>query len=189
MDNSADRVRICEEFLNGISPTLLQDMKTVLTQRGGKKGGLYLQGPPSCGKTIVVKLMCAYYNFIDVGIIPHTSDTDKFMFQDCLNKNILVAEELALTDIGADQLKLVLEGHFLASTETKGKGRQKIRQTPTVITANRNIVASCPWQWLPLKDRLFIHYFNKRIEQEHEINFIHLLSNQQLYNIALTLFA
>lgn len=181
-------LQIVQEFLQSISPTLQETIQTVLQLKGGKKGGIYLHGRANCGKSIVVKLMCAFFNFENIGVIPHTSDTDKFMFQDCINKNILVAEELALTDIGADNIKLVLEGHFLASAETKGGGRVLLKRAPVVITANRNIVSCCPWQWEPLKSRLFVINFTTQIPPTHPINFIHYVCKEKLTVLARSLF-
>lgn len=174
--------------MNSIHPDLYRDMKTILNQKGGKKGGIYLQGKPSTGKSIIVKLFYGAFDTNDIGIISRADEKDKFWLQDIKDKLVYVAEEMVCTDKGADDLKMLLEGHELFSFEMKNRGRFRQSRRPIILTSNFHLTCMCPRQWNPLKDRLFTHYAHTIVPTDHIMTQLYTMDRQELKELCEELF-
>lgn len=181
-------VKHLRNFMNDIDPLLIDSISQVLRGASGKRGAVHLQGPPSTGKSIIVRLFCAPWQRHEIGVIVRSADNNTFWMQDLVGKKCYVGEEICLSDTGADAFKLVLEGHFLACTDVKNKNKVGLQKRPTILTSNFNICYMCPRQTESVNARLLQFTTSKIITRDNPINQIHLLDNEQLYLLHKMLF-
>lgn len=177
-----------KQWFDSIDVRLIPTIKSVLNGTCGKKGAILLQGPPSTGKSIIVKIFCAKWDRRNIGVITRSCDNNTFWMQDLIHKDVYVGEELCLSDVGADAFKLVLEGHFLASTDVKNKDKVGLPRRPIILTSNFNICYLCPRQTESVLARCNHFMFNIVIEETHPINIVHSMTNEQLYKLHCDLF-
>lgn len=188
MAAAQNRLVIARNFLDDVSPELYECMKKVLHQKGGKRGCIILQGPPDCGKSIVVKLFSAAFDLDRIGIITRIEGDTRFQFQDLNEKDCWVAEEMTLSDVAADSFKLMCEGSRFFTIEEKHKGLMKVKRKPLIVTSNFHICVMCPRQWAPIKARSYFFGMNTPVPEDADINFIHTMSESSLMRLGKALF-
>lgn len=116
----------------------------MLAKKLGKKGGIYLKGPPNVGKSLLVKMISSLVALDEIGTVSRAPES-RFWLDDIYDKALVVAEEYIVNDIEADQLKLHLEGHELATSEKKNGGKRKMKKRqPWLITSNFELTCMCP---------------------------------------------
>lgn len=164
---------IVKPFLCTIDINLQDEIQALLNGHGGKRGGLFLQGPPGCGKSLVTKLILGGFEDDEIGIVARCSEDNRFWAQDLIGKEIYVGEEFIVNDINADHLKLLLEGSRLAMCEKRNIGLRRIPRKPFVITSNFNLTVMCPRHYGAMYDRLFAHHVTIKIPDSAAINAVH----------------
>ena len=146
-------LRWCKQ--QAINPTELAiDIYFVLSQYVPKKNTLYLQGQSDAGKTYWVNSLLPNKSLL--GEMITSSD---FAFQECVNKELILINELVLTTPEQAELhKKVWEGQPV-TVNIKNKAAQIINRKPVICTSN-NLV----WQFqtnerIPFLNRSF-QYLN-----------------------------
>lgn len=167
-------------------PGLRSAFSTVLQMKGGKRGGLYLHGPPSTGKSIIVRLASSLFPRDKIGICSRSAEDDKFWMSDLIGADLYVAEEMLLNDVSADALKMSLEGHHLWTVEQKySKKRIPIPdRKPWIITSNFHLCCMCTRQTASVMARLFKFTLDKPIPDSSELAHIHTLPMHVLVRVA-----
>lgn len=143
-------------WLTAYGRNFLADCCKVLQLKNGKKGGIFLNGPPDCGKSILVNLLTSGVDLDELGFVQRHGD-NKFWLQHTVGKRLVIAEEYICSDTEADQLKLHLEGSPFATVEQKNKILQRVtKRQPWIITSNFNICVMCPRQHQSVAARLLL---------------------------------
>lgn len=180
---------ICQ-WLERVQPGLLPAIRLWCQLKTGKRGCLYLKGPANCGKSLLVRLIAAYFGYEHCGLVSRCEE-NRFWLQGILDKRLVIAEEFNCTDIQADQLKLHFEGSPFAQVEIKNQSAVKLkRRQPWVVSTNFEITGMCPRHCHAIEERLIRVTFSQpdpMIKQIAEV--IYSLDEDHLRQIAIRLFA
>lgn len=125
----------------GICPqTFVSKLLQCLDRQKRKLNTFVLIGEPNSGKTFIAKSLqkaCRFYGEISQGTAGYA-----FMWQDCVNKRLIVINEPYFDECMVEQLKVVLEGTG-TFVHKKNCSDEYLRPTPVVITANYPIWNTC----------------------------------------------
>ncbi|CAH2105911.1 unnamed protein product [Euphydryas editha] len=111
----------------------------------GKKNNLFFWGPPSTGKTMIMKsLVEMHYNYV---IITGLQPTSPFNFSSAFNRNAIFMDECKLTDNQFEQWKLIA-GRKPMNMDMKYKSQHIVQNCILYTASNQEIgtylqVASC----------------------------------------------
>lgn len=104
-----------------------------IDRRKPKINALWLEGEPNSGKSYLARSftrLCKYYGELNQGTAGYA-----FMYQDCINKRIIMINEPYFDSAMIEQLKIVLEG-IGTFVHVKSKRDDWLQPTPVVITSN-----------------------------------------------------
>lgn len=122
-----------------------------------KRNSLYLCGEPNSGKTYIVRSLqkaAYFYGEVNQGTASYT-----FMWQDCVNKRLIVINEPYFDNAMIEQLKVILEGTG-TFVHKKMSSDEYLRPTPVIITSNTKIWALAPGSKAAITARLIHLYDN-----------------------------
>lgn len=124
-----------------------------------KKNSFYLCGQSNAGKTYWVNSLIPEKSYI--GEMISSSD---FAFQECVNKSLILINELQLTTPEqANMHKKVWEGEPF-SVNIKMKAAQVMYRKPVIVTSNQPVWQNMTHERLPFLNRCFCHLNLKRSE-------------------------
>jgi hypothetical protein len=106
-------------------------------------------GESNSGKSLLMRSLIPVFDSI-IGEV-HQSCANQFSFQDCVAKNLILAEEFVIGEELQDQIKLLMEGSC-CKVAVKCKADGYIEHTPFLITSNRDITC-----WLKGEDKVAIN--------------------------------
>lgn len=125
----------------GIDPgQFARDFEAVLDRTPRKQNCICLTGEPNSGKTFIAKSMekaCIFYAEIVQGTAGYA-----FMWQDCINKRVIVINEPCFDYTIIETLKAVLEGTG-TYVHKKNSSDEYLRPTPVLITSNVPVWNMC----------------------------------------------
>lgn len=137
---SAELVEKWCSFQNIDPQQFVYDMIDCIDKKKRKLNTLILKGQPNSGKTFIAKSMekaCRFFGEITQGTGGYN-----FMWQDCVNKRLIVINEPYFDDCIIEQLKVVLEGTG-TFVHKKNSSDEYLRPTPVLITTNNHVWATC----------------------------------------------
>lgn len=138
----------------GINPIdFIVDFWKVITHKEKKKNTLVLQGPSNTGKTAFIRPLLDLFNWGEV------QNGGTFMFQNCINKELLIWEEPLIGSDFVEICKRVFEG-MTTQVSVKYKPAQTLYRTPLIITTNKDLWHYTSGDELPLKNRIFHYTFS-----------------------------
>lgn len=105
-------------------------MKALLEEKVQKRVGLYLQGAPNSGKTVMTHSMWNCMNDM-VGRLTK----DNFMLQDCGSKKLVIGEEIALTTGNVETFKDLMSG---TTVQCPRKCTTPTTCKPSIVFMNSN---------------------------------------------------
>lgn len=132
-----------------------RDIQQFIDMQNRKVNCLYLQGQPNSGKSLIAKSianLCQLYHSVPPG-------SNRFMFQDTIDKRLILLNEPLLDDTQIEASKEVLEG-FGAFVPIKMKADGYLRPTPVIVTTNTPIWSYAPDQKGALMARCYTGYDN-----------------------------
>lgn len=98
----------------------MQQVIRILHQRNGKRNCLLLEGAPSFGKSAFVKLLAGTFSVVHMPVWREQSQFVMSAFCDWATANSLyVIEELIITRVNSEALKMLCEGSDYIRTDTK----------------------------------------------------------------------
>nr|QVW56852.1 MAG: nonstructural protein [Emberiza spodocephala parvoviridae sp.] len=155
--NSARLMELWCEF-QGIDPQqFVYDVIDCLDKKKRKLNTLILKGEPNSGKTFIAKSLqkaVRFYGEVTQGLSGYN-----FMWQDCVNKRLIVINEPYFDECMIEQLKVVLEGTG-CFVHKKNNSDEYLRPTPVVITTNNDVWQSCPFSRKAIEVRCIRIYNN-----------------------------
>nr|QTE03760.1 MAG: nonstructural protein [Phylloscopus proregulus Ichthamaparvovirus] len=136
----------------GINPgDFLLDFWNVMFKVPKKINVLCLQGPSNTGKTTFIRPLASIMNFGEIVA------GGQFMFQNCINKELLLWEEPLIGGDYAECCKRVFEG-MTTQINIKFKAPQTLHRTPILITTNKDIWHYCDSDETAFRNRMFLYY-------------------------------
>lgn len=133
------------------------NMVMLMDKKQRKLNTIILRGAPNSGKTFIAKSLmksCIFYGEICQGLAGYS-----FMYQDCVNKRVIIINEPFFDNCMIEQLKTVMEG-VGTFVHKKNASDEYLRPTPVLITTNNHVWASCPSAEKAIKARCIAIYDN-----------------------------
>jgi hypothetical protein len=127
----------------------LGELFAVLGKILPKRNSFALIGESNSGKSLLMRSLIHVFDNI-IGEV-HQSCANQFSFQDCVAKNLILAEEFVVGEELQDQIKLLMEG-TCCKVAVKCKADGYVERTPFLITSNRDITC-----WLKGEDKVAIN--------------------------------
>lgn len=109
-----------------------KDLLSILYMKHPKKNCLRIWGCPNSCKSIISFGICS--KFICAYLSNHCSENE-FYLSNCLNKSIILCEELFVTPSTAEDMKGILSGKDL-DVSKKFNEKQILSRTPVIVTSN-----------------------------------------------------
>lgn len=113
-------------------PLFVNDLINVLEMKHLKKNCLRIWGVPNSCKSIISFAICE--KFICSYLSNHCSENE-FYLSNCLNKSIILCEELFITPSTAEDFKGILSGKAI-DVSKKFNEKQILSRTPVIVTSN-----------------------------------------------------
>nr|WAX26092.1 MAG: nonstructural protein [Army ant associated chapparvovirus 8] len=130
------------------------DFWNVLFLTSDKHNVLCLQGPSNSGKTYFIRPLANIFNYGEVV----TGGT--FMFQNCINTEMIIWEEPLIGSDYAELCKRVFEG-MTTQVNVKFKPPQTLYRTPVIMTTNKDVWHYCDSDESAFRNRMFHYNFTK----------------------------
>jgi hypothetical protein len=139
--------RICRHN-NWSVNKFVRDVVDVMMKKEQKINCLFFQGPSNAGKSTIATSIRD--GFLSVGQVTRS---DTFLFQDCVDRQVIFQEECIIKPETADDWKRMMEGASM-KVDIKNKDPKCINRTPVLVCSNQ-----VPWYWVqneiqPLKNRM-----------------------------------
>lgn len=132
------------------------DLWNVLFKTSFKKNVFCIKGPSNTGKTAFIRDFVGMFNWAEV------VQGGQFMFQNCVNKEVLVWEEPLIGPDYVEMCKRVFEG-MTTMVNIKFKSPQKLYRTPIIMTTNKDVWHYCEADKPAFENRMFLYNFNLSI--------------------------
>lgn len=107
-------------------------MRLLLSGAGQKRIGVYLQGAPNSGKTVLTNTL-----WTPIKDLVGRLTKDNFIFQDCGGKRIVIGEEIAITKANVERFKDLMSGAVL---KCERKCTTPVDCNPSMVMMNSNSV-------------------------------------------------
>lgn len=117
------------------------EIVTLMDHKARKQNTLILKGSPNSGKTFIAKSIekaCIFY-----GEISQCTGGYAFLWQDCVNKRVIVINEPFFDNCMIETLKVILEGTG-TFVHKKNCSDEYLTPTPILITSNNDVWVQCP---------------------------------------------
>jgi Parvovirus non-structural protein NS1 len=124
--------------------------------RGKKKvNTFWMHGISNAGKSYIARSMQ------QLAVLTHSvpPGSNRFMWQDCINKRLIVVNEPYLDEAAVESCKEIMEGNG-AYVPVKNKPDQFLRSTPVFVTSNTYLWAMSPQAKGPLMSRVYPGYID-----------------------------
>lgn len=131
----------------------LVDLINVLCRLTNKINVFCVQGISNAGKSCFFRPLFHLFQF---GEVCHGG---QFMFQSCVNKELIVWEEPLIGNDYVEICKKVMEG-VPTQVPIKNKAPQTLYRTPIIITTNKDVWYYCDGDEQALRNRMFLYEFN-----------------------------
>jgi len=128
------------------------DFYNWLTKGHPKKNTFIIYGTSNTGKSCFVRPLITMFKHGEI------TNSGSFMYQNCIDKDIIVWEEPLIGNAELEKFKLVSEG---TPTEVAIKFRapEKLERTPLLITTNHHIWRYCSSEEPALRNRCYLYNF------------------------------
>nr|QID88579.1 NS1 [Chapparvovirus sp.] len=131
----------------------LLDVGRVLMQITSKRNCFVIEGCSNTGKTTFIRPLLKIFNWGEI------QSSGQFMFQNCINKELLIWEEPLIGHDFVEGVKRVFEG-MDTQVAVKYKPPQTLYRTPILITTNKKLWHYSTSDEAALRNRIFLYYFN-----------------------------
>nr|WAX26084.1 MAG: nonstructural protein [Army ant associated chapparvovirus 5] len=139
----------------GINPMdFLLDLAAVMFHIPEKKNTIVIQGKSNTGKTTFIRHLLNLFNWGEI------QSSGQFMFQNCINKELMIWEEPLIGSDFVENCKRVFEG-MNTQVSVKYRAAQTLYRTPIIITTNKDLWHYCTQDEVALRNRVFLYFFNR----------------------------
>lgn len=138
------------EYQNINAGDFILDFWNIMLKMSDKVNVLCLQGPSNTGKTTFIRPLADIFNWGEI------VQGGQFMFQNCINKELLIWEEPLIGPDFVEMCKRVFEG-MTTQVNIKFKAPQTLYRTPILITTNKDVWHYCEADKAAFENRMF-HY-------------------------------
>lgn len=129
------------------------DFWNIIFRATAKHNVLCIQGCSNTGKTTFIRPLMDILNFGEI------VSGGQFMFQGCINKEILIWEEPLIGPDFVEMCKRVFEG-MITQVPVKFKPPQTLYRTPIIITSNKDVWYYCSNDQTALSNRMIRYFAN-----------------------------
>jgi hypothetical protein len=142
--------RICRH--NNWSVTkFVSDVVEIMQKQNQKVNCLFFQGPSNAGKSTLATSIRD--GFLSVG---NVTRSDTFLFQDCVDRQLIFQEECIIKPSTVDDWKRMMEGAQM-KVDIKNRDPKNVSRTPVLVCSN-----ALPWDLVqnehdPLKNRMKLY--------------------------------
>lgn len=126
------------------------DFWNILFRTTSKHNVLCLHGSSNTGKTTFIRPLLEILNFGEV------TAGGQFMFQNCVNKELIIWEEPLIGPDYVEMCKRVFEG-MITQVPVKFKPAVTLYRTPIIITTNKDVWYYCSSDESALRNRMIIY--------------------------------
>ncbi len=147
-------LRYWREILS--TPIIAQNLSNILDTlltANGKRNCIFLHGPASTGKSLLLKLFTSHLPEKDIGYFISQECGSDFYFQNLPGSKLYLGEEVRACAKNIDALKLLWEGSNKLRTDKKFKCHTKVYPKPVLCTSNRHPWALISAEKVAIEDR------------------------------------
>nr|WAX26088.1 MAG: nonstructural protein [Army ant associated chapparvovirus 6] len=139
-------------YQNVLPETFIMRLFKVLFMEMDKINCFVIQGPSNTGKTSFLNGLLSFYNWGEI------QSSGPFMFQNCVNRELLLWEEPLIGHDYVENCKKVFEG-MATQVSVKYKPAQTLYRTPVLITTNKDLWHYTSVDESAIKNRIFLYNF------------------------------
>lgn len=144
----------------GIDPVQFRaDFTSWILQLSDKKNTFVLEGPSNAGKSAFIRPLLQLLRYGEI------VNGGNFMFEDTVNKQIIIWEEPLIGKSMVDDCKLLFEGSE-HKVIIKNKSSEMVGRTPVFITTNKPIWLYCSIDKDALANRCYFYTFRKTVDSK-----------------------
>lgn len=130
------------------------DFFNIFCKLPSKHNVFVIQGSSNSGKTTFIRPLLELFSFGEI------VSGGQFMFQNCINKELLIWEEPLIGPDFVEMCKRVFEG-MTTQVPVKFKAPQTLHRTPILITTNKDVWYYCTGDEAALLNRMCLYFFNE----------------------------
>lgn len=121
---------------NGINKyDFISAVNNVMNKTIDRKNTLLIEGPTTTGKSLILKLICANYNY---GTVQRSGDHSQFFLQNLMGKSVALMEEPRITAITVNDFKELLGGSEF-DIHVKHQDDVRLDRIPVLISSNHDL--------------------------------------------------
>lgn len=163
----------------------LSNIVKIMDKTMPKVNTMSIVGPAGCGKTYFFETL-AQLAWTTGRPVSTFNKHAAFPFDDCLNKRLLLFNELSIAESHIDMLKSVFEGS-LTTINCKYERRAILQRTPCIVTTNNNFILDLPHEHQdPYNQRIIRYTWTAQPWLKNVHFYPHPLVWKQLFNHVVT---
>lgn len=121
---------------------------------------ILMVGEANAGKSRLLELLTAPWPYSFIGKADPQSNKSEFWLQSLRGKRVYVLEELIITKINKEIVKLLFEGSTNLTTSVKHEDAERLLPQPVIVTTNSEPWIDFPQEESPLRARCIYLDFN-----------------------------
>lgn len=143
---------LCFQNINPVD--FLIQFGRVLFRVPDKRNCFVIAGPSNTGKSTFIRPLLNIFNWGEI------QSSGQFMFQNCINKELLIWEEPLIGHDFVEGCKRVFEG-MNTQVSVKYKPPQTLYRTPILITTNKDLWHYTTSDEMAIRNRIFLFEFTR----------------------------
>ncbi len=150
-----DTVTLLQEWCNEQKIDFMRfifHVYVILNKMDPKINCLAMTGVSNAGKSFWMTSMYP----TDINTVGVTGKSETFMWQDCVDKPLIVIEEALMTGTGLETFKVIAGGQD-TKVDVKGRDSRVLKRTPVLVASNHSLWKLAHSQEQPIRNRCYMY--------------------------------